>query len=315
LQEVSTLLAKHGAGITQGIGVGGRDLSKDVGGTMMLAGLKALQEDPMTQVILLVSKPPAAEVAESIMQQVIQSKKPTVVCLLGGEQGEAAPGMYPARTLEEAALLAASLAVSGSPPDAVQQEKVEASALRRRLKAEQRYLRGLFSGGTLCYEAQVVWRDVLAEPVFSNAPLENGQQLADSTRSIGHSAVDLGEEEFTVGRLHPMIDNDLRIRRLLQEARDPEVAVILLDVVIGYGAHPDPATELAAAVRKAAALAAESGRELVFIASVTGTELDPQRLSRQVETMEEAGVMVCPSNAAAARLAAAVVVQAGSEGI
>jgi FdrA protein len=134
--------------------------------------------------------------------------------------------------------------------------------------------------------------------------LEKGQQLADSTRSVGHSAVDLGEEEFTVGRLHPMIDNDLRIRRLMQEGRDPEVAVIMLDVVIGYGAHPDPASELAQAVRRTAAAAAEAGRELVFIASVTGTELDPQRLSRQVETLQESGVIVCASNAAAARLVA-----------
>jgi FdrA protein len=175
------------------------------------------------------------------------------------------------------------------------------------LKPGQRYVRGLFSGGTLCYEAQVIWRDLLAELVFSNAPLEKGQQLADSMRSVGHSAVDLGEEEFTVGRLHPMIDNALRIRRLLQEGRDSEVAVIMLDVVIGYGAHPDPAAELAQAVRRTAAVAAEAGRELVFVASVTGTELDPQRLSRQVETLQESGVIVCASNAAAARLVAGVV--------
>ncbi len=187
------------------------------------------------------------------------------------------------------------------------QPDTRAAGLAKLLPSGQRCLRGLFSGGTLCYEAQVIWGDLLPEPVFSNAPLDQAKQLPDSNRSQGHSAVDLGEEEFTVGRLHPMIDNDLRIRRLLQEARDPQVGVILLDVVIGYGAHPDPAGELAAAVRKGRTVAAEAGRELVFVASVTGTEEDPQGLTRQVQTLEEAGIIVCQSNAAAARLCAAIV--------
>jgi FdrA protein len=159
----------------------------------------------------------------------------------------------------------------------------------------------------LCYEAQVIWKDLLSQPVLSNAPLNNEHKLPDSTRSLRHSAVDLGEEEFTVGRPHPMIDNDLRIRRLLQEGRDPEVAVILLDVVLGYGAHPDPAVELGSAIRKAQGLALESGRQLLVIASVTGTEEDPQCLSRQVGALEQAGVVVCASNAAAARLVASIV--------
>jgi FdrA protein len=175
----------------------------------------------------------------------------------------------------------------------------QARALRPKLNAQQRYLRGLFSGGTLCYEAQVIWKDMLAAPVYSNAPLPGGPALPDSTKSYQHSAVDLGEEEFTVGRPHPMIDNDLRIRRLLQEARDPEVAVIMMDVVIGYGAHPDPASELAPAIRQARQLAE---RELLVVTSVTGTEQDPQQLSAQVSALQAAGAIVCTSNAAAARL-------------
>ncbi len=171
----------------------------------------------------------------------------------------------------------------------------------------QRYLRGLFSGGTLCYEAQVIWRDRLAEAVLSNAPLEAANQLPDSLHSQGHTAVDLGEEEFTVGRPHPMIDNDLRIRRLMQEAQDPEVAVIMLDVVLGYGAHPDPASELAPAVQKAREVRRTAGGELLVVASVTGTEGDPQGLSRQVSLLEQAGAIVCESNAAAARLVAKVI--------
>jgi FdrA protein len=315
LQEVSTLLAKHGVGITQGIGTGGRDLSEDVGGLMMLAGLKALQGDPATHVIVLVSKPPAASVAQKVLDQVALSDKPSVVCFLGGalhKTPTVTSHIYPARTLEEAAWLGASLASlakSGKPEGPASTDDLEdyAYKLSLHLQPGQRYLRGLFSGGTLCYEAQVIWQDLLAEPVFSNAPLSKAHQLPDSTRSQGHTAVDLGEEEFTVGRLHPMMDNALRIRRLLQEARDPEVAVIMLDVVIGYGAHPDPAAELGPAVQKARLLAQEAGRELLVVASVTGTEGDPQSLSRQVQALRQSGAIICGSNAAAARLVARIV--------
>jgi FdrA protein len=182
--------------------------------------------------------------------------------------------------------------------------QAQAKELRTALKPDQKYLRGLFSGGTLCYESQVIWRDVLKVPVLSNAPLRHEHQLADSLRSIKHTCIDLGEEEFTVGRPHPMIDNDLRLRRLLQEARDSEVAVIMLDVVIGYGAHPDPASELGPAIRQAKQLA---DRDLIVVASVTGTEQDPQRLSAQVATLKAAGAIVCGSNAAAAKLVALLV--------
>ncbi|HSD84442.1 MAG TPA: acyl-CoA synthetase FdrA, partial [Anaerolineae bacterium] len=248
LQEVSTLLAKHGVGITQGLGTGGRDLKEEVGGCMMLEGLKALQADPATKVIALVSKPPSPTVAEAILDQVAASSKPTVIGFMGANPADfrAVPNAIPARTLQEAALLAAKAAGANIDVAAViaQEEaqlQAQAKELRATLKPEQKYLRGLFSGGTLCYESQVIWRDRLKEPVLSNAPLRHESQLADLLHSVKHTCVDLGEEEFTVGRPHPMIDNDLRIRRLLQEARDPEVAVIMLDVVIGYGTHPDPA--------------------------------------------------------------------------
>ena len=315
LQEVSTLLARQGVGITQGLGTGGRDLKKEVGGIMMLEALKALQNDPATKVLVLVSKPPAEVVVQKILKQVAASSKPTVICFLGGDVGALAqlPNIIPAHTLQECALLAAQVVKPelGNIPANLEAENVrlakQASELKQKLKPEQRYLRGLFSGGTLCYEAQVIWRDLLKSPVHSNAPLPGGSSLADSTKSHEHTTVDLGEEEFTVGRPHPMIDNDLRIRRLLQEARDPQVAVILLDVVIGYGAHPDPASELGKTVEDAKALAGREGRELLVVASVTGTEGDPQGLSRTIATLTQKGVIVCDSNAAAARLTSMLV--------
>ncbi len=312
LQEVTTLLARYGVGISQGIGTGGRDLKLEVGGIMMLEAIKALQQDPATQVIVLVSKPPAQAVVESILDQVRASDKPAVICFLGGDAGalENLPAVTPARTLQECAFLAARKINSalGDWQTFVDEESlhlsVQAGALRQQLRSGQRYLRGLFSGGTLCYEAQVIWKDLLGSPVYSNAPLPGSPSLPNSTRSKEHCAVDLGEEEFTVGRPHPMIDNDLRIRRIMQEAHDPQVAVIMLDVVIGYGAHPDPAGELGPAIRKAKELA---GGELIVVASVTGTEQDPQRLSSQVTALQSAGAILCDSNAAAARLCAGIV--------
>ncbi|KAF0107958.1 MAG: succinyl-CoA synthetase subunit alpha [Anaerolineaceae bacterium] len=315
LQEVSTLLARGGVGISQGIGTGGRDLKKEVGGIMLLEALKALQEDPATEILVLISKPPAEEVVQVILKQVSASRKPTVVCFLGGEMESLAqvPNAIPARTLQECSLLAARALrpETGDIQAFLKAEKArlakKAKALKGKLDVRQRSLRGLFSGGTLCYEAQVIWKGMLDDAVHSNAPLPGGLALPDSTKSIGHTAVDLGEEEFTVGRPHPMIDNDLRIRRLLQEARDPETAVIILDVVLGYGAHPDPAGELSPAIRQARGLAESAGRELIVVASVTGTEGDPQGLGQTVSTLEEAGAIVCDSNAAAARLTGLIV--------
>jgi FdrA protein len=313
LQEVSTLLAKRGVGTTQGIGTGGRDLKQAVGGLMMLAGLRVLQEDPATECIVLVSKPPDASVAHKILEQVVQSAKPTIVCLLGGDCVELgnAPQIHPARTLQEAALLASLPGGRGELQALLSEEDDRlselAAALRPRLKPGQCDLRGLFSGGTLCYEAQVIWKGLLDHPVFSNAPLVPEHKMPDSNHSQGHSAIDLGEEEFTVGRPHPMIDNDLRIRRLMQEAADPATAVIVLDVVLGYGAHPDPASEIGPAIQKARALAAQDERELLVVASVTGTPGDPQGYSRPVQALEAAGVVVCNCNAAAARLTAKLV--------
>lgn len=314
LQEVSTLLARLGIGITQGIGVGGRDLHEAVGGAMMLQGLRLLEADAQTQVVVLLSKPPSPAVAGQVLQRVREGAKPAVVCFLGGDPGPAAAaGAIPARTLQETAYLAAAQVdgYSGVPVDEViERERLDlqaqAAGLGQRRRPGKTYLRGLFSGGTLAAEALVVLEESL-DKVLSNVAPDPRQRLPDATRSRGHCVVDLGEAEFTVGRPHPMIDNDLRIRRLLQEAADPEVAVILLDVVLGYGAHPDPAAELGPAVYRARAAAAAEGRELVVVASVTGTEQDSQGWGRQVRALEAAGAIVAPCNAAAARLAGFVV--------
>ncbi len=314
LQEVSTLLAKRGIGITQGIGTGGRDLSEAIGGLMMREGMRLLQDDPQTEVLLLVSKPPASSVAARVLEELGASAKPAVICFLGGDPAPiAATGAIPARTLQEGAYLAAAATPNYKGPSAavlIEQENAElrawAGELRRRLRPRQQYLRGLFSGGTLASEALVIWEEIIGD-VLSNVARDARLRLPEATRSQGHCAVDLGEEEFTVGRPHPMIDQTQRIERLFEEAAEPEVAAIVLDIVLGYGAHPDPAGELGPAIYRARARAASEGRELLVVASVTGTEEDPQKLSRQVDRLEGAGAIVAPCNAAAAKLAGMIV--------
>ncbi len=310
LQAVTCGVARAGAGISQAIGAGSRDLHEAVGGAMMSSSLDALQADPETEVIVLISKPPAEAVAARILRQIRAKAKPTIVCFLGAEPSviERAGGL-PATNLTQAATLAAACALGRVPAAALAALEAESAALiplaaaqQTSLAQEQRALRGLFAGGTLCYEAQLILKN-LPEPVFSNTPLVEANRLRDSQRSTGHSCIDLGADEFTQGRLHPMIDPSLRNRRILQEAQDPTTGVILLDIVLGFGAHPDPAGATAEAIREAQRVGARKGRHVVFVASVCGTEADPQRLSRQEATLRETGVRVLPDNASAARLA------------
>ncbi len=315
LQGVTCGLARAEVGVSQAIGAGGRDLSEAVGGRMMLAGLAALQADPGTDVIVLISKPPVPSVAERVLAQVKASPKPTVVCFLGADPLpiEAACGFH-VMNLTQAAAAATAIARGEKPEDALARLEQESLALgpfaaaeQKKLAAGQTALRGLFAGGTFCYEAQLILKN-LPEPVYSNAPLDKTRALARVGTGSPHLhlCLDLGEDEFTQGRLHPMMDPALRNRRIIQEAHDPATAVILLDIVLGYGAHGDPAGAAVEAIREAQQIAQTAGRHIIFIASVCGTEADPQPLSRQEATLRAAGVLVLPDNAAAARLAGLV---------
>lgn len=309
-QEVTCIVSNEGAGISQAIGTGGRDVKKDVGGIMFIEALKALAKDKETKVILLVSKPPHESVLRKIGREIKKIKKPVVAVLLGADpRAVARYGAYGAATLEEAALLSANLAVMDK------KHAVEETARRLRARHEedalnvaavavnklskrQRWVRGLFSGGTFVAEAQVLLQGELGE-IHSNAPLGDAKKLENSLRSVGHSVVDLGEDEFTVGRPHPMIDFTLRNNRILAEAKDPETAVILLDVVLGHGSNLDPAGELVPVVEKAS-------KTVAIVCSVTGTDADPQGKTRVERALMEAGALVMASNAMACRVACEV---------
>ena len=292
LQAITSRIHQMGAGVSQAIGTGGRDLSPEVGGVTALQGLDLLARDPETAAIVVVSKPPHPDVATRLLTSARQTDKPVVVYFMGYSTSMTEIGgrIYFARSLEDAARRAVSL-VEGA-PDAHERadERMEGGLTGRHLGP---YVRGLFSGGTLAYEALLGLQATFA-PLYSNVPLYEEQRLADSLHSEAHTILDLGEDEFTQGRLHPMMDNALRIRRLRQEAADPEVGLILLDVVLGEGAHPDPAGELAPAIE---AIRDEHGVTIAVV--LVGTKDDPQDLDAQAERLAEAGALIFYDVAAA----------------
>ncbi|MCZ6453541.1 MAG: acyl-CoA synthetase FdrA [Alphaproteobacteria bacterium] len=306
LQQVICLVDSAGGGISQAIGTGGRDLDVRVGGVTMMRGIRALADDPDTAVIVLISKPPAPDVAAAVMDLANASGKPVVACLLGaGPDQFAAANIHPVVTLEDAA--AAALALARGEPVS---EGADASALESLIAQApkaingRRYLRGLYSGGTFCYEALSLLGGRL-ETMRSNTSFPATSLINDPWHSEGHTVLDLGDDVFTRGRPHPMIDHRLRNERLVQEAADPETAVVLIDVVLGCGAHDDPAAAMAPAL--AEAQQQNGGSAPALVGFVCGTDGDPQGLARQKSALREAGVLLANSNAEAVRLAAAIV--------
>lgn len=309
LQQVTCLIDQYGCGITHAIGTGGHDLSEEIGGITMLTALEQLTADPATKVIVLVSKPPAASVAQTVLDAARRSGKPVVVCFLGASpDGIRAAGLVPAVTLEQAAQLAVDLSRGTGPVDAdtdAASLRARAKPLAARLKPAQTLLRGLYSGGTFCYEALLLLQDTLPG-LQSNTPTGKVKPMPDLWHSLGNTILDLGDDDFTRGRPHPMIDPTLRNERIVAEASDPNVGIVLLDFVLGYGAHEDPAGQVVEVLGDARAAAARDGRELVFIGHVCGTRGDPQDLDAQRATLVNAGVELAESNAQAVYLCRAV---------
>jgi FdrA protein len=307
LQLVSCLIDRLGGGVSQAIGTGGHDLSSDVGGITMLQGLAALANDAATKAIVLISKPPAPEIAARVLAKAGEVGKPVVVNFIGADPASIdAPGVTPVKTLEDAAYAAVALA-RGSNPEGL--PALSALGDLPPLAQGQRYVRGLYSGGTLCYEATLLLSEMLAD-VYSNTPVGAAHALENVWQSRAHTLIDLGDDVFTRGRPHPMIDHRLRNERVAAEAADPQTAVILLDVVLGYGAHTDPAGVIAPVVEQAMAQAAKAGRHLAFVGFVCGTAADPQNLRSQEAQLRDAGMQLAGSNAEAARMAARIVATA-----
>jgi len=309
LQEVTCRIHNLGAGVSQAIGTGGRDLHDEVGGLTMLQGVRALADDPQTRVIVLISKPPSPAIAAKIVELVAGSRKPAIVHFLGATPdvtGRA--GLHAAESLAGAADAAVALsrhdAISPvSSAVATGSSRLENETNLNALAPTQRMVRGLFTGGTFCYETQLAFLK-RSLPCRSNVPVHGALPLDGKDGT--HVFIDLGDDEYTRGRPHPMIDPSLRNAAVLAAADDPTVALILFDVVLGYGAHSDPTEELAQALRDAKAKALAQRRSLVMIGHVCGTEGDPQNKALQIERLAAAGVLLAESNIHAATLAADV---------
>ena len=302
-QHLMSLLDAGEVGIRHCLGVGGRDLTAAVAGRSARTALAALAADPGTELVVVVSKPPAAEVAQVLRADAARLGVRVVWALLG----EGQPDLTSAA---EQVLATLGLPTPGwpswSPPEVDQRPGSRQGPV----------LRGLFVGGTLCEESMLIASDALGE-VRSNIPLRpewllvvDGSASWDAGSS--HAMVDFGDDQLTVGRPHPMIDPSLREQRLVREGADPRVGVLLVDVVLGYGSHPDPATGLADAIDRAIHTAANDGRHLAVVVSLTGTNGDPQGRDGQAQTLAAAGAHVHLSNAQATRHALSLLTAGGA---
>ncbi len=294
MQEFASLVHRAGSGISSGIGTGGRDLTDAIGGLSTMAGIDALAADPATKVIAVLSKPPGEAAATSLGKRLERCGKPWVLCLLGTDE---------AGTIDDAVGAALRAAGASEPPFLRSDEhglRERAASQIEKMDSQQRHVRGLFAGGTLCYQAQAIFRKAGLR-VHSNAPLRGAPELSDAAASKETSFIDMGAEFFVRGRPHPMIDATQRRKRLEQEGQDPSVAVILLDFILGAIASPDPVGDLLQTIRGVRDAARAQGRHVCVVASVCGTEADPQSLDAQVRALQQAGVLVFATSAQAAR--------------
>lgn len=286
IQEVTTIIDREGKGVTNAIGTGGRDLSSEVGAITMLDSIKALNQDHTVKVITVISKPPAKEVEEQVLSVLRNIEKPVVTLFLGAKPTYTETNIYHAYTLEEAARVSVQLS-NGETPNFKPRlfENISAN-----LTAKQDGIKGFYSGGTLASEAAMLVKDTLGD-------LSSGETPEGFAYKGGnHEIIDLGDDIYTQGKPHPMIDPSKRIEMLETSSDDPATAVIMLDNVIGYGSHDDMASELAPTIQKILNKVKADGRSLVVLATVVGTEHDYQGYQAQIETLKAAGAIVCDTN-------------------
>ena len=305
LQHVTTLIDLMGAGVSQAIGTGGRDLSEKVGGKMMLSTLDALKDDPNTKVVVILSKPPAPSVATKVLDKAKNMGKPVVMCLFGQENKvEGLGAIHQCFDIEETATKAVSLSLNREVKFDDQHLKKDAvEEFKKTRLPSQKYVRGIFGGGTLCDETMITFRRSKV-PIHSNIPMSESERLKDVHKSEENTFIDMGDDYFTRGKPHPMIDPSLRNKRIIQEALEPDTAAVLLDFEMGHGSHIDPVGVALQAVNEAKA--ALKDRKILWLASIVGVNNDPQNYQEQINKLLKAGFVVSESNVRLARLAASV---------
>ena len=285
-QQVMCLLDAADVGVSHCLGVGGRDLKAAVGGLAAKAALRALAADEATQDVIVVSKPPAQEVLDEVAALAAELDLTVRWAILGA-------GRPDLTTSTERALAEAGRGIPTWPSRVAEDGDPGTRSAA---------LRGLFCGGTLAEESMLIAAPVLGR-VMSNIAHDEDLLLTGAMTGPGHLVIDFGDDGLTRGRAHPMIDPTLRMERIASEARDAECGVLLLDLVLGHGAHPDPAGDLAEAIRAAKAAA---GRDLPVVVSLVGTDSDPQDRAAAEAALADAGASVFLSNAAATRHALAL---------
>lgn len=314
IQEFTSLIHQAGSGISHAIGTGSHDLSDAVGGITTLMGLDILEADPMTRVIAMILKPTGATTLMTLQERIQSYRKPVIGCLLGQDKPlDCGSNFHQAKTIDQAVEESLSCIGADAPAGFLYQASMNLDKLEREVQSwlpEQRYLRGLFAGGTFCYQAQQVLQEA-GIPIYSNVPLDPRYKLKNPEESLEHSILDLGDDYFTRGKPHPMIDARERYRRILKEAEDPEVAIHLLDFVLGEISSPDPAGDLIEALMLAKGKAKRRGGCLTIVASICGTDQDPQNLEKQRATLREAGVFLFPSSARASEFCRDLIQKAG----
>lgn len=286
IQELTTIIDRLGEGVTNAIGTGGRDLSTTIGGITMLDAINAMAEDEDTKVVIIISKPPAKEVRDMIVRRLENFNKPVVSLFLGEKPEVYKKDFYHAYTLDEAARISVKLIRN----EEIKLEVFKPSVEGGFAKEEKKTIKGYYSGGTLAAEAAMLIKDTLELSVGI------GKQHGFMLNTDGHVVIDLGDDVYTQGKPHPMIDPTKRAECMKEAADDPSTGVILFDLVLGYGSHEDMAAALLPSIEKLKAKAVVENRKLYFVATVCGTKKDIQRYDYQVNIMEEAGVVVCESN-------------------
>lgn len=298
IQEVSTIIDRAGEGVSHAIGTGGRDLGESIGAITMLDGIKALENHNQTEIIVVISKPPAEEVRNNVVELLHNVSKPVVTLFLGEKPVEHSGNIYQAYTLEETALLAIDLAKKND----IKENYADGDYSTDVTVSEgQNTIKGLYSGGTLASEAAVLISDALG--LGSSITNTEGYVLNHE----GHVVVDLGDDEYTQGKPHPMIDPETRSKFIQDAGNDETTAAIIIDFVLGYGSHDDMVTALLPAIEKAVQTAKDAGRELHVIATVCGTSNDPQSLSDQRKMLANANVIVKDTNNEAVRTALSII--------
>lgn len=302
LQEFTAQVHNLGFGISHAIGTGSHDISDHIGGLTTLAALDSLEEDTKTQVIAIISKPPGVATLEHLLKKIDSCRKPVIGCFLGVDPDVVSgrENLKPAHTIDEAVRLAIKMSGNSIPPyvGLSPDDLKTLSDEKAGWSPEQKYLRGILAGGTFCYQSQQILREA-GITVYSNNPLEPKNKLMHPDKSIQHTLVDMGDEFYMVGKPHPMLDGTMRRQRIIAESHDPQMAVLYLDFILGYNASMDPVGELLDAIDEAKRVYKNRGGLLTVVASICGTEADPQDMTFQVRMLRDAGVLVYNSNAQA----------------